>query len=371
MTARVLCVDDEPNVLEGLARTLSEDFDVSTATSGDEGLAAMKSQSFAVIMSDMRMPGMNGAAFLSRARGLAPDSVRILLTGQADVESAMAAVNDGAIFRFLSKPCPPRSLVDTISAGAEQHRLVRAERELLDGTLRGIVKLLTDVLAVTSPTVFTRATRLKDMVAHATAKLGLADSWQFEVAALLSQLGCIALPEEMVARILAGQPVTDSEAAAFDAHPATAARLLAGIPRLDDVAAMIAAHRDARAPAPAGAVPMGAAILRAATTLDDLRARGVSREDAVAEMRLHPQQLDRRIIEALDSFRGAGERWSEQSLRVEQLTVGMHCEEDVVSSAGSVLVCKGTELTSVTLERLRRFADGAGVREPIRMRVAY
>ena len=88
-------------------------------------------------------------------------------------------------------------------------------------------------------------------------------------------------------------------------------------------------------------------------------------------MRLYPQTLDRRVIEALDSFRAVGERWSEQSLRVDQLLVGMFCEEDVVSTAGSVLVCKGTELTSVTLERLRRFADGAGVREPLRTRVAH
>ena len=376
MNRRVLCVDDEPNVLEGLARTLSEEFDIHTATSGEAGLVAMERGRsgpgpFAVVMSDMRMPGMSGASFLSHARKYAPESVRILLTGQADIQSAMAAVNEGAIFRFLAKPCTSANLVDSIASAVEQHRLVTAERELLDGTVRGIVKLLTDVLAVSSPTVFNRATRLKQMVSHLAAKLGLQDVWQFEVAALLSQLGCIALPEDLVARVVAGQPVTADEQTAFEGHPETAARLLEGIPRLGDVAAMIAGHRNARAPAPAGRVPMGAAILRVATVFDDMRGRGSSRDDAIAEMRLYPQTLDRRVIEALDSFRAVGERWSEQSLRVDQLLVGMFCEEDVVSTAGSVLVCKGTELTSVTLERLRRFADGSGVREPLRTRVAH
>ena len=368
--ARVLCVDDEPNVLEGLARTLSEHFDVVVATSGEEGLLKMAAEPFAVVVSDMRMPGMNGAAFLSRARTLAPDSVRMLLTGHSDIESAIAAVNDGAIFRFLSKPCPSKILLDTVACGANQYRLLSSERELLDGTLRGLVKLLTDVLAVASPTVFSRTTRIRNMASHAAKKLGLADPWQLEIAALLSQLGCIALPEELVARVLAGQTVSAADAAAFDAHPATAARLLATIPRLDVVTAIIAGHLEAKAPAGPEPVEMGAAILRAATTFDDLRSRGATREAAIAEMRLSPQTLDRHVIEALESYRVGVDCWTEQSLRVEQLATGMLFEEDVLSSAGSVLVCKGTELTSVTLERLRRFASGAGVREPIRVRAA-
>ena len=210
MNRRVLCVDDEPNVLEGLARTLSEDFDVHTATSGEAGLVALGGEPFAVIMSDMRMPGMSGSVFLAKARAKAPDAVRVLLTGQADIQSAMAAVNEGAISRFLSKPCPPAAIVASMESAVEQHRLSSAERELLDGTVRGIVKLLTDVLAVSSPAVFSRATRLKQMVTHAAAKLELAEPWRFEVAAMLSQLGCIALPEDLVVRVVAGQPVTSA-----------------------------------------------------------------------------------------------------------------------------------------------------------------
>ena len=104
---RILCVDDEPNLLAALERNLFGQFDVVTANGGEAGLAAIaEGPPFAAIVSDMRMPGMDGAAFLAAARARAPDSVRLLLTGQADATSAIAAINQGAIFRFLCKPCP-------------------------------------------------------------------------------------------------------------------------------------------------------------------------------------------------------------------------------------------------------------------------
>ena len=108
---RVLCVDDEPNVLRGVERHLMDDYELHTATSGAEGLAILSSAGpFAVIISDMRMPGMDGAAFLEKSRSVDPGAVRILLTGQTDLASAAAAINEGQIFRFLLKPCQAEKL---------------------------------------------------------------------------------------------------------------------------------------------------------------------------------------------------------------------------------------------------------------------
>ncbi len=261
---------------------------------------------------------------------------------------------------------------DQVAAGDERGLVgTERERDLLPVDVRGIVKLLTDALAVSSPTAFRRATRLRKLMIHAAAVLDLQDGWRFEVAALLSQLGCIALPEDVIVRAVAGQPLTPAEETAFNTHSETAARLLEAIPGLGEVAAMIAGQRNVRAPTAPGAVAMGAAILRAASTFDDMRTKGASREDAIAQMRLHPKVLARRILDALDSPRAPAERSSEQSLRVDQLVSGMVCDEDVMSTAGSVIVCKGVELCSLTLERLRSFADGAGVREPLRVRIAH
>src|SRR5262245_28427095 len=104
MSERILCVDDEPNVLAGYQRQLRKHYDIEIAQGGEQGLAAIQEKGpYAVIVSDMRMPGMNGAQFLARAKELAPHSVRMLLTGYSDQKAAISAVNDGHIFRFLTK----------------------------------------------------------------------------------------------------------------------------------------------------------------------------------------------------------------------------------------------------------------------------
>ena len=118
---RILCVDDESNVLDGLARTLRSHYVVETATEGKVALDLLRTaEPFAVVMSDQRMPQMTGTQFLAHARAVAPASVRGLLTGQADVESAIAAVNEGNIFRFLTKPCATDVLLKALDAGCEQ-----------------------------------------------------------------------------------------------------------------------------------------------------------------------------------------------------------------------------------------------------------
>ena len=185
---KVLCVDDEPHVLEGLSQLLRRLLDVHTATSGALGLEALdRDGPFAVVLSDMRMPGMDGAAFLARVRQQAPDTVRMLLTGHADLQSAIAAVNEGQIFRFLTKPCPPDQLRAAMTEAVRQYELVTAERVLLEETLHGSIRVLTDILSMMSPRVFGRATRVKQLVDELAGGIGLPDHWPILVAA--SEIG--------------------------------------------------------------------------------------------------------------------------------------------------------------------------------------
>ena len=202
----ILLVDDEPNVLEGLTLHLRRRYHVATAAGGAAALEILAQDAgITVILSDMRMPGMDGAAFLSEARARKHDAIRMLLTGHADIDSAAAAVNEGQIFRFLRKPCPVPVLLAAVAAAVEQHRLITAERELLEQTLGGTVKLLTDMLGLTSPAAFGRAVRVKQHVVALAAKLALPSRWQVEVAAMLSQLGTITLPPETVDNLFAGR----------------------------------------------------------------------------------------------------------------------------------------------------------------------
>ena len=107
MKPRILLVDDDPLLLAGLKRQLRRHFRIETAPGGAEALALVQGEEpFMVVVSDYRMPGMNGNQFLAQVREISPDTIRIMLTGFADVGAAVDAINEGQIFRFLNKPCP-------------------------------------------------------------------------------------------------------------------------------------------------------------------------------------------------------------------------------------------------------------------------
>lgn len=243
MAEKILCVDDELNILLSLQRQLRKQFHIESALGPEKALAAIEREGpYAVIVSDLQMPGMTGLELLAKVKELSPDSVRIMLTGQADLETAIAAVNQGSIFRFLTKPCSAEELAATLEAALEQHRLVTAERNLLENTLRASVKVLTDVLSPVHPAAFSRASRIHRYVRHMAAAMKLPDAWQFEVAALLSQVGCITLEPGALDRMYTGDELSDEEKRMFAAHPAAGGELLAHIPRLEAVACMIASQ---------------------------------------------------------------------------------------------------------------------------------
>jgi len=190
------------------------------------------------------MPEMNGAQFLTEVRKLYPETMRILLTGQSDIDSAISAVNDGQIFRFLTKPCPTDHLSSIIDLALEHHRLAGLEKDLLENTLQGSVEALVEVLQLTNPTAFSRTNRLRDYVNHMAKGMELTDRWQYEIAALLSQVGFVALPSETIKKLFADQPLNAEEIALVDEHPVVAYKLISKIPRLENVASMILKQRD-------------------------------------------------------------------------------------------------------------------------------
>lgn len=133
----ILCVDDDPDILASFKRNLRNLFTIDTALGGEEGLKAISEKGpYSVIVSDMQMPEMNGIQFLSKAKEIAPDSVRIMLTGHADISMAIEAVNEGNIFRFLTKPCSPETLSKALQSGVEQYQMTmdRSYKQAIERT---------------------------------------------------------------------------------------------------------------------------------------------------------------------------------------------------------------------------------------------
>lgn len=130
---KLLLVDDEPHVLEGLALHLRRHYAIVTRTGGAAGLAALEDEGpFAAVVSDLRMPGMDGVAFLAGVREEAPDTSRILLTGHGDLEAAVKAVNDAKVHRFLTKPCPPSRLATALEEAIAETQAARANTEVTE-----------------------------------------------------------------------------------------------------------------------------------------------------------------------------------------------------------------------------------------------
>ena len=365
---RVLCVDDEPHVLDGLALHLRRRFEVFTATGGVDGLQMLVTHGpFAAVVSDMRMPGMDGATFLARVRREAPDTTRLLLTGQSDLKAAIAAVNEGQIFRFLSKPCPPKELLQVLEEAAEQHRLLTAERTLLDETLKGAVSVLTEVLGLVAPAAFTEAARVRALTAHAAKKLGYRNVWKFEVAAMLAGIGLITVPPETLIKVQAGQQLTAEEEQLLARCPEVGQRLLGHIPRLEQVAAMVGGQRaPERLTDPEAR--QGAELLQLTVAVSAMLRSGVGLGNALAALERR-QGCAPDLIRTLRDFHVSRTTQTVRAVRAHELELGMVLEEEVRSSAGMAVAPKGRELDALTIERLQNFARGVGLREPIHVRV--
>jgi len=374
---KVLCVDDEPQVLEGLSLQLRRGYEIHTATSGEQGLAKIEeSGPFAVVLSDMRMPKMDGATFLSRVRQQAPDTVRMLLTGQTDMKAAIAAVNEGQIFRFLTKPCPPEQLHLSFEAAARQHSLVTAERVLLEQTLHGSIKTLTEVLSMTSPLAFGRASRIRQIVHDLAVALGLAGRWQVEVAAMLSQLGTITVPETVIQKHFYGEELSENERVMIAKAPAVTETLLANIPRLETVREILAGYSKParRASLVSGAPPKGdddvemsASLLKIAVDYDELESRGMPAQTALDTMRGREGTYNPAILKVFVDLRGSSAASQEvQEIQLHALQIGMILAEDMRATTGLLLVTRGFEVTASFLERARNFRSGY-VREPLRV----
>lgn len=369
--ASILLVDDEPSVLDALRRQLHSQYKIATATDGATALELIRQEGpFAVVVSDMRMPVMDGAAFLARTRLISRDTTRILLTGQSDMAAAISAINEGRIFRFLCKPCPADELRQCLRDAVEQHRLVAAEREVLEQTLRGSVKALFGCLELASPQAFARAARIRNHVTGMCAQLDVTDAWEIEVAAMLSQLGAVTLPPSVAERLERGALLSREDQAMVDRAPQAVNRLLADIPRLADVREIIKAQY---APPPQSVlqeltepVRLGIDLLRAATEFEANEAKGMGAESIIAALEARGNYPPDVIVALRKLHRVSA---AIKALSLADLDIGMRIVENVCTTNGLVLIGRGTVVTEPLLDRLRNFKEQGRLVEPMMVAV--
>ncbi|MHC1791454.1 HD domain-containing phosphohydrolase [Solidesulfovibrio sp.] len=373
----ILFVDDDQEILAAYARAFRKRYRVEVAAGPDVGLERIASlPDVAVVVSDLRMPGMDGVEFLGRVRELRPDAVRIILTGFADISVAIAAVNKSKVFSFLTKPCPEEDLEQALAAALRQYQLIAAEKELLRGTVRGTIKLLTNLLEMVNPEAFGKSSRVKRLAVDIGAYMGVPDAWRLELAAMLSQIGCAALPAETLRRAYRGEPLSGDKAYEFAMHPKIAAQLVANIPRLREVSEIIA-YQEKRfdggglpPDALAGArIPLGARILKVALDFDTLEAHYASKRQAdnpvlaaLDRMRDRGGWYDPDVLAALESLATLPDGFEPRLVPTEDLSPGMLLDQDVAELDGRLALGRGLELNAVSIRRLVRLDADRGAR---------
>jgi hypothetical protein len=313
------------------------------------------------------MPEMDGAEFLSRVRERFTDTVRILLTGYADVGSAISAVNNGQIFRFLTKPCPPSQVLLALREAAAQYRLIETERVLLDKTLHGTIRALTDVLALVHPLAFGRALRLHKAVTAFATYINLKERWQVEVAAMLSQIGCMTLADEVIEKLHLGHDLSVAEEEKVLQASRTAVRLIGDIPRLEAVRGILGGPREDADMDLEATIRGGEQMLRIVSDFDSLEARGLTPQGIISIMRSRKGRYEGTLLASFAKMHGSNTQVKvalEVSLR--SLRAGMILLDDLFMSNGALLASRGYEITEQFIERAYNWRRGA-VREPIRV----
>lgn len=373
--AKILFVDDEEYVLKAIARFCYGAYEIQTARTTEQAIATLTADnSYAAVVTDLRMPGMSGIDFLRHAYEFSPRTTRLLLTGRLDTGDALRAVNEGHVFQILVKPCPVPTMMKALGDAVRHHQsLVAGVSDAQEALCDSTVKLLSEVLEIVNPLASSRAARLKDLAVAIAGQMGVEWSLEYDRATKLSQLGCIDTPRHVLAS-LAGriEELSEKDAESLIAHPALAYQLLSPLPYMSDIANAVA-HQTKNfdgtgSPETALSgddIPLASRILRAATDFDDYARRGLSPKDAINSMGRNARFYDPKVLAALKAVHSIEETTQLLELDIDEICVGMTLERAVGTTDGRTLLAKGSHVTENTLARLKAFARTGNVQQPI------
>ncbi len=385
----IFLVDDEPNVLTALTRELNayQFNDIVTAKDGIEAIEVLRNtHDVAVIISDYRMPGLDGISFLLEAQEICPDATRMILSGVADLEMATNAINLGQIFRLLLKPCAPENFIASVKAAIRQYELVTSERDLLQNTLKGSIRILTDLLAVINPDSFSQSTRISAQTRKFATSLGLSNAWELELAGALCRIGCVTVPPEVLETWMKGRILDDNQHRMIDSVGKIGHHLLRNIPRLEKIAEGILYQSTPYQPVgPITAktlrgndIPIIGRILKIVIDYDRFLTIDPNPKAALSRLASQANEYD---LDLLKSFRefiisenegdktGTAKKESALSeVSIDDVKTGMVIMGNVFDKKGRLLIGSGTVVTDIIKLRLANYNNIYGLDQTLLVR---
>ncbi len=379
---KILCVDDESAILDALKRQLRNKYTLELAVGPEQGLQMIRDNGpYAVVLSDMRMPEMDGITFLKEVKKISPETVRMMLTGNSDQETAARAVNEGSIFRFLNKPSSTEEIQKAFDDALVQYRLVTAERELLQNTLSGSIKLLTDLLTFIDPISFANTKKMREPIQRVCAELKLTNSWEIELAAMLSNIGFVTVPSNVSAKVRKGYALTEEEQKVVQKIPEVGFLLISNIPRLENISEIIFYQNknfdgtgfpsEQRA---GESIPIGARLLRIIKDTVQLEAELGDLSKVFGKMVNRQGQYDPELLRVVIKIFGGMKENAATAQQTEifevhttQLVAGQILMANVETKDGVLLISAGTEITKALHERIINYAQLVGIKEPMQV----
>jgi CheY-like chemotaxis protein len=355
---RVLIVDDEKSILSALERGLEEDFTITCSQSATEAIEILKqSRDFAVVVTDMRMPEVDGLQFIQRAREVAPDCVYIMLTGNQDLKTVVQATNDGHVFRYLTKPCPLDELSTALQAGLDKFLTAESERALLKSTFAGVFDVMIELLTASHPVISAISERVKLLNRLTCNDLKWPESWEATVASRMSMVGFTVLPEQVSKELVdTTKPFTQETFAALQQGLQTSRRLMSKIPRLGRVCNIIDAMcgNDDRVESDHASY----GLLLGMTIVYTLASRKDGGDTINAVLTSYPNASPI-LMEALqksDKTFLAGSKSSEK-VAIQDLTAGMVLADDLLIDGTTPVLRCGDVITDCLRDHLRTFSS--------------
>jgi response regulator RpfG family c-di-GMP phosphodiesterase len=415
----ILCVDDEPNILSSLRRLFrAQGYEVLTEDSARAGLRVLESRAVDIVISDMRMPEMDGVAFLERARALCPDTLRLLLTGHADVGLILEAINRGEIYRYITKPWDDNDLVLLMRHALERKALVQEKQRLEELTLRQneqlrqlnldleakvasrtaeLSKALEELVAsneklkrnfLTSIRVFSsiiemrganlagHSRRVAELARRIASRLGIdaRETQQIFIAGLLHNIGKIGFSDallEMPVSMMNGDNLGH-----YRRYPARGEQLLMPLDDLREAAKIVRAHQERfdgegyPDRLPGLEIPLGARILALASDYDNLQIgtlvqRQLRPEQAAAiVIESRGKRYDPSVVAAFEEIvtgRMAVEVPKDEALAVASLRPGMRTTRDLVTRDGSLLLSADHVLNERLIQQIADFEKSSNM----------
>jgi response regulator RpfG family c-di-GMP phosphodiesterase len=261
-------------------------------------------------------------------------------------------------------------------AGLEQYRLITAERELLEKTLKSIVQVLTDVLGLVNPEFFGRTARLKRRIQELAVSMDLPEIWSLETAALLSQIGGVLLPEGVLQKVYSGKRLSEEERQIFEMQPSIASNLIRKIPRMEQIAAIIKYQEKnfdgTGTPYDSVSgekIPIGARLLKAVLDFDTWESAGLGSEQALSRMQQNARKYDPKVLQTLKRIQGVETTTQVRCIMASGLEEGMVLAEAAKTKQGAIVVARGQEVTGSVREFLTNFQGSGMLIEPLKIEI--